>query len=223
MISRRKVCFSLASAGLVGAGLASPRLNTAFAQAKPPQFSRKPFAFPTADATKLIAAAEAQVGKTVEYDGAYAALKYPMGDIPLRTGVCTDVVIRAYREAFGIDLQQIIHEDMRQAFKAYPAIWGLKRPDKNIDHRRVPNMERFFARQNARLNTGTKGSDFRPGDLVTQRLPRNLPHIGIVSHHASKDRERPLLIHNIGRGTKIEDRLFDFKIVGHFRYLPAEG
>jgi len=167
MISRRKVCFSLASAGLVGAGLASPRLNTAFAQAKPPQFSRKPFAFPTADATKLIAAAEAQVGKTVEYDGAYAALKYPMGDIPLRTGVCTDVVIRAYREAFGIDLQQIIHEDMRQAFKAYPAIWGLKRPDKNIDHRRVPNMERFFARQNARLNTGTKGSSAEEPKLKT--------------------------------------------------------
>ncbi|MCL4167238.1 UNVERIFIED_CONTAM: hypothetical protein GTU68_046034 [Idotea baltica] len=145
-----------------------------------------------------------------------------MGDVPLRTGVCTDVVIRAYRDAFGIDLQQTIHEDMKRSFDAYPKIWGLKRPDKNIDHRRVPNMERFFVRRNAALDIGTKGSDFRPGDLVTQRLPRNAPHICIVSHHASKDGKRPLLIHNIGTGTKIEDRLLLFKIVGHFRYLPDE-
>jgi len=208
MVSRRDFCRSLTGAGLASAGFALLGSNGDVARANTPQWSQKPFAFPTPEAAQLIAAAEAQVGRTVDYDGSYVALKYPMGDIPLQTGVCTDVVIRAYRDAFEIDLHKI---------------WGLKRPDKNIDHRRVPNMERFFARQNARLDIGTAGSDFQPGDLVSQRLPRNLPHIGIVSHYASEDGERPMLIHNIGGGTRIEDRLFDFKIVGHYRYLPNQG
>jgi len=215
-ISRRNLCLSLA-----GAGLAYPMLGSAIAGATPPVPSPKPTPRMTRRAARLIAAAEAQVGQTVRYDGSYVPLEYPMGDIPRGTGVCTDVVIRAYRDAFGIDLQQHIHEDMRRAFKAYPKIWGLKRPDTNIDHRRVPNMERYFTRRRARLTTGKRASDFRPGDLVTQRLPRNLPHIGIVSHYRSRDGKRPLLIHNIGGGTRVEDRLFDFRIVGHFRYLPA--
>ena len=219
MISRRDFCIALAGSAV--AVLTAQKLGIGAAQAGVPLPSPKPIPRVTPRAARLIAAAEAQVGTTVRYDGAYVALPYPMGDIPRRTGVCTDVIIRAYRDAFGIDLQQHIHEDMRRAFSAYPAIWGLKRPDTNIDHRRVPNMERFFARQNARLEIGKTGADFRPGDLVTQRLPGNLPHIGIVSHRTSRNGKRPLLIHNIGNGTRVEDRLFAFRIVGHFRYLPG--
>ena len=221
--SRRNFCLSVTASAAVVTGLTSRKLNIGVAEAGNPLQSRKPFAWPTPEATRLIAAAETQVGKTIGYDGSYVALQYPMGDIPRQIGVCTDVVIRAYRDAFGIDLQRQIHEDMKLAFSSYPNIWGLKRPDRNIDHRRVPNMERFFARKNARLDIGSLGSDFRPGDLVSQRLPNNLPHIGIVSHFASRDGKRPLVIHNIGNGTQIEDRLFDFRIVGHFRYLPQTG
>ncbi len=220
MFSRRQICFSFVAAGLVGASTSAQKLNIGPAMAGNALQSPKPFAGVSPVAAKLIAAAEAQVGQTVEYDGAYVGLKYPMGDIPLRTGVCSDVVVRAYRDAFGVDLQKEIHEDMKSAFNKYPGIWGLKRPDKNIDHRRVPNMERFFARKNARLDIGTSGADFLPGDLVSQRLPGNLPHIAVVSHYASRDGKRPLIIHNIGAGTQIEDRLFEFKIVGHFRYFP---
>ena len=223
MFSRRQICFSFAAAGLVGASTGAQKLNIGSAMAGNVLQSPKPFAEVSPQAAKLIAAAETQVGRTVNYDGAYVGLKYPMGDIPLRTGVCSDVVIRAYRDAFGLDLQKEIHEDMKRAFNKYPSIWGLKRPDKNIDHRRVPNMERFFARKNARLDIGTSGSDFLPGDLVSQRLPGNLPHIAVVSHYASRDGQRPLIIHNIGAGTRIEDRLLEFKIVGHFRYFPNQG
>lgn len=212
MLSRRKFFLSLATVGATA---------TEIARASSPLPSPKPTPKVTRHAARLIAAAEAQVGATVLYDGSYVPLNYPMGDIPRHTGVCTDVVIRAYRDAFGIDLQKLIHEDMKRAFNAYPKIWGLKRPDTNIDHRRVPNMERFFARRKARLAISMNGADYRPGDLVTQRLPRNLPHIGIVSHYPSRDGRRPLLIHNVGNGTRIEDRLFDAKIVGHFRFLPS--
>lgn len=223
MISRRKFGVSLAAFGAVGAGIVAQRFDAGYALAGNGAFSNKPFAIASPQAAKLIAAAESQVGKTVEYDGAYVGLKYPMGDIPLRTGVCSDVVVRAYRDAFGVDLQKDIHEDMKRAFGKYPKIWGLKRPDKNIDHRRVPNMERYFARKNAKLDIGASGGDFQPGDLVSQRLPGNLPHIAVVSHYASRDGKRPLIIHNIGSGTRIEDRLFEFKIVGHFRYFPNQG
>ena len=223
MFSRRQICFSFAAAGLVGASAGAQKMNIGSAMAGNVLQSPKPFAEVSPQAAKLIAAAETQVGRTVNYDGAYVGLKYPMGDIPLRTGVCSDVVVRAYRDAFGLDLQKEIHEDMKRAFNKYPSIWGLKRPDKNIDHRRIPNMERFFARKNARLDIGTSGSDFLPGDLVSQRLPGNLPHIAVVSHYASRDGQRPLIIHNIGAGTRIEDRLLEFKIVGHFRYFPNQG
>ncbi len=219
MISRREMLKSCIGAAVIGVGSTSQGI----AQTGARLFSPRPFSEVSEVAARLIAAAEAQVGRTVQYDGSYIPLKYPMGDIPLQRGVCTDVLIRAYRDAFGLDLQRIIHEDMSQAFREYPQIWGLKGPDKNIDHRRVLNLERFFVRQNASLQIGRRGSDFRPGDLVSQRLPRNLPHIGIVSHYASHDGQRPLLIHNVGAGTRVEDRLFDAKIVGHFRFLPDEG
>ena len=175
----------------------------------------------TADwAEKLVAAAESQIGETVVYDPAYVSLDYPGGDIPRERGVCTDVVIRAYRDAFDVDLQKLVHEDMKRNFEVYPNIWGHRRPDRNIDHRRVPNLEVFLARQGAQLESSSNAADFRPGDLVAQLLPGNLPHIVIVSQRLASDGVTPLVVHNIGAGTRIENRLFAFKHTGHFRYPP---
>ncbi|MEO1160252.1 MAG: DUF1287 domain-containing protein [Pseudomonadota bacterium] len=180
--------------------------------------------FTTEDwAVKLLEAAEAQVGLTTVYDPAYKRLAYPLGDVPMQRGVCTDVVIRAYRAAFGIDLQKLVHEDMKSAFAGYPAIWGLKRPDRNIDHRRVPNLEHFLKRRGADLPVTKDGTDYQPGDLVTQRLPGNLPHIAIVTNRPARGGNHALVVHNIGAGTRIEDRLFDFRISGHFRFAPTAG
>ena len=165
---------------------------------------------------QLIEAARAQIGVTVSYDPAYRGLDYPMGDVPRSTGVCTDVVIRAYRDAFGLDLQKLVHEDMRAAFNAFPDIWGLTGTDRNIDHRRVLNLETFLTRADAaRDDLG-----WQPGDLMTCRVPGNLPHIAIVSdrRHVSG---RFLVIHNIGRGTQEEDLLGTYAAERRFRYLPA--
>jgi uncharacterized protein YijF (DUF1287 family) len=173
----------------------------------------------------LLAAARAQIGVTVRYDPAYVRLPYPGGDVPQDRGVCTDVVIRAYR-ALGVDLQRLVHEDMRAHFHAYPRQWGLSRPDRNIDHRRVPNLETFFARRGARLAASDDPADYRAGDLVTWRLPGNLTHIGIVADrpaHAASDpplAPRPLIVHNVGSGARLEDVLFAWPITGHYRYLP---
>ncbi len=176
------------------------------------------FAVPELWAKKLIAAAESQIGKTVLYDPGYTSIAYPGGDIPIERGVCTDVVIRAYRTGLGIDLQERVHEDMRRNFAAYPPRWGLKRPDSNIDHRRVPNLEVFFERHKSSLAVSKIGADYFPGDVVSMKLPGNLPHIAIVTHHASEDRSRPLCIHNIGVGTRLEDVLFAFELTGHYRF-----
>jgi uncharacterized protein YijF (DUF1287 family) len=167
----------------------------------------------------VIAAAVAQTSQAVRYDGAYRRIPYPMGGVPADTGVCTDVVIRAYR-AVGIDLQQQVHEDMRGAFKSYPRAWGLARPDPNIDHRRVPNLQTFFKRRGAALAVagGRGAGGYEPGDLVTWMLPGNLPHIGVVIDRRSPDGQRPLIVHNIGRGPQVEDMLFDYPITGHYRY-----
>ena len=173
-------------------------------------------------AKRLIEAATAQVGVTVIYDPSYSRIDFPNGDVPRERGVCTDVVIRAYRDAFGIDLQRLVNDDMRAAFPAYPKTWGLSRPDRNIDHRRVPNLERFLERKGAAVPVSDVPDDYLPGDLVTQRLPGGLPHIGIVSDaRSSFGGTRPLLVHNIGAGARIEDVLFGFRIVGHFRFPPA--
>ena len=171
-------------------------------------------------ADRLVAAAESQIGVTVVYDPAYARLAYPGGDVPRERGVCTDVVVRAYRDAFGLDLQKLVHEDMARAFRAYPQNWGLSRPDRNIDHRRVPNLATFFTRHNAGLPVTGSAEDYLPGDIVTQMLPGRLTHIGIVTHRDSGDRQRPLMVHNIGAGTRLEDVLFAFEITGHFRFEP---
>ena len=166
---------------------------------------------------QLLEHALAQTRQQVVYDGAYRRIAYPGGDVPADRGVCTDVVIRAYR-AIGIDLQQLVHEDMRRAFAAYPRLWGLKRPDTNIDHRRVPNLQTFFARRGAQLPVSSEAGSYRPGDLVTWMLPGNLPHIGVVSERRSGDGERPMIVHNIGRGPQLEDMLFAYRITGHYRF-----
>jgi uncharacterized protein YijF (DUF1287 family) len=173
---------------------------------------------------RLVLAAKAQTLKPVTYDGSYVRIAYPNGDVPADRGVCTDVLIRAYRQV-GIDLQLEVHEDMQAAFAAYPRTWGLQRPDTNIDHRRVPNLQAFLARKGARLVLSDNASAYRPGDLVTWMLPGNLPHIGIVTNEKSSDGKRPLIVHNIGRGPQIEDMLFDYTITGHYRYpqTPAPG
>lgn len=169
------------------------------------------------DLTKVIAAAVAQAGQRVRYDGAYRRIPYPGGDVPADIGVCTDVVIRAYRAA-GVDLQQRVHEDMGRAFSAYPKLWGLTRPDSSIDHRRVPNLQAFLRRRGAEIRKTDDPDDYQAGDIVTWMLPGNLPHIGIVIDQRSADGRRPLIVHNIGRGPEIEDMLLGFPITGHYRY-----
>lgn len=168
---------------------------------------------------QLVAAAEAQIGVTVTYNPAYARLAYPGGDVPRDRGVCTDVVIRAYRDAFGIDLQRLVHEDMRANFSRYPRSWGLSRPDPNIDHRRVPNLQAFF-RRHGRALPAESPKAFAEGDLVTQMLPGNLPHIAIVTGQTGAG-GAPLVVHNIGGGTRLEDRLLDFPLTGRYRFIAG--
>lgn len=164
---------------------------------------------------RLPAAARKQIGVTVEYDGAYESIPYPGGDVPISRGVCTDVVIRALR-ALGFDLQKAVHEDMKPHFSVYPKNWGLKRPDTNIDHRRVPNLYTFFTRRGWALPITNNPADYLPGDLVICTVAGNLPHIMIVSD-MKNDQGEPLIIHNIGMGTQEEEGLFAFPITGHFR------
>jgi uncharacterized protein YijF (DUF1287 family) len=171
-------------------------------------------------AERLIAAARAQIGVTTIYDPAFVKLVYPGGDLSPERGVCTDVIVRAYRDAFGIDLQELVHQDMLASFKSYPVVWGLKAPDASIDHRRVLNLKVFFRRKGRELPVSHSPVDYASGDLVTQELPGGLPHIVIVSNVRSPDGARPLVIHNIGQGTRIEDTLFVYRITGHYRYGP---
>jgi uncharacterized protein YijF (DUF1287 family) len=171
------------------------------------------------DGAALVRAARAQVGVTVIYDSRYASLAYPGGDVPIARGVCADVVVRALRRQ-GIDLQRLVHEDMRRHFAAYPRTWGLRGPDANIDHRRVPNLETFLRRRGFEL----RGADFRAGDIVSWRLPGNLPHIGIVSDRKAGDGSgRPLVIHNVGHGAREEDVLLAWPQSGHFRWAWARA
>lgn len=174
---------------------------------------------PTEKTQAFIAAALTQTQDSITYNGAYFKIAYPMGDVPAQYGVCTDVIIRAYRK-LGIDLQQLVHEDMRANFSLYPAKrnWNQTKTDTNIDHRRVPNLQTFFTRHGKKLAASNKPQDYQAGDLVTWMLPGNLPHIGIVTDQRSADGLRPLIVHNIGAGPKLEDMLFDYTISGHYRY-----
>ena len=153
----------------------------------------------------------------VVYDPSYFSIDYPNGDIPSDKGVCTDVIIRAYRK-IGVDLQKEVHEDMKTNFSLYPKIWGLKSTDKNIDHRRVPNLMTFFERKGASIPISSNGKDYMPGDIVCWNLGGAITHIGIVVNKKSNDGKRNLIVHNIGSGQVLADCLFDFKIIGHYRY-----
>lgn len=167
----------------------------------------------------LVAAAKAQIGVTLLYDRQYQRIPYPGGDVPIVRGVCSDVVIRAYR-TLGVDLQVLVHQDMVAAWSHYPKLWQLRGTDPNIDHRRVPNLATFFKRHGQNLTVEKDAKAYLPGDIVVWRLSSGLPHIGIVSDELSASRV-PLVIHNIGTGARQNDRLFDFTITGHFRYLPG--
>ncbi len=166
------------------------------------------------DAAQIVAAARKQIGVTVSYDPEYRVLAYPGGDVPMNTGVCTDVVTRALREQ-GVDLQRAVHEDMQRHFAEYPHQWGLKTPDANIDHRRVPNLMTYFKRRGWERPVTGQGEDYHPGDVVTWNLGGGITHIGVVSD--TPGRAAPMVIHNIGQGTREEDVLFAFKIIGHYR------
>jgi len=166
----------------------------------------------------LAAAAKEQIGVTLHYDPAYVKLAYPLGDVPIERGVCTDVVVRALRRV-GYDLQELVHRDMKGAWSAYPhpAQWKLKRPDPNIDHRRVPNLATFFTRHGIALGVSKHAQDYAAGDIVTWQVPPGLPHIGLVADVRTAGGV-PLVIHNIGNGTRMEDRLFAYPITGHYRF-----
>lgn len=171
-----------------------------------------------ADFYKRLSTAAIELTKDrVTYDARYFTIPYPNGDVPSDKGVCTDVVIRAYRK-LGIDLQKKIHEDMKGNFTKYPKKWGMKKTDRNIDHRRVPNQATFFSRFGTVKKVSDKGDDYLPGDIVTWDLGGGITHVGIVTDRKSADKKRPLIVHNIGQGQVLEDCLFSFKITGHYCY-----
>lgn len=181
--------------------------------------SRKQIAADGSFAARLVHAALDRTHQTVRYTPDYVRLDYPGGDVPADTGVCTDEVIRSYR-ALGFDLQKLVHEDMKRSFSAYPKNWGLKSPDKNIDHRRVPNLQAFFKRRGASLPVTQNAADYKPGDLITCTVPPHLPHIAIVVP-APDGGETPWIVHNIGSGPQCENRLFEFPLTGHYRFHPT--
>jgi uncharacterized protein YijF (DUF1287 family) len=166
---------------------------------------------------KLSSAAISLTKDNVIYDPSYFLIDYPNGDVPNGIGVCTDVVIRAYRK-IGIDLQKEVHEDMKQHFKIYPKLWGLKKPDTNIDHRRVPNLMTFFSRKGTVKAITKKPKDYVPGDIICWSLGGGITHTGIVVNKKSKDNKRFMIVHNIGAGQILQDCLFDFKIIGHYQF-----
>ncbi len=168
-------------------------------------------------AKRLSNAAVEITADEVTYDPTYFSIPYPNGDVPKDRGVCTDVVIRAYRK-LGIDLQKEVHVDMASNFSKYPGTWGLKKTDTNIDHRRVPNLQVFFTRHGEKLEVTAKPSDYKAGDIVTWMIQKRLPHIGIVSHIKNRDKKRPMIVHNVGAGQVLEDVLFEYPITGHYRY-----
>lgn len=174
----------------------------------------------TSDQSRLVSAALKRTETSIQYDPSYFRIQYPGGDIPVDRGVCTDVVIRCYR-AIGIDLQKLVHEDMKQNFHKYPNLWGMTKTDTNIDHRRVPNLRVFFKRKGISLAITNRPEDYKPGDIVTWNLNPNgsLPHIGIVVDRYAGSQKIPMIVHNIGQGPQCENILFTYKITGHYRYM----
>lgn len=209
MIDRRTLLLGM-TAGLAGCHGASQASGTV----------DRPHLPASTPAGKLIAAARTQVGVTRRYDSAYTSLPFLGGDVPREKGVCTDVLIRAYRDAFGIDLQALVNADMKRAFAAYPRKWGLARPDPSIDHRRVPNLAVFLTRAGARLPVPADGKDWQPGDIFTSTPANGMggtgTHIGLVSDLPGA--RAPMILHNIGGGAREEDALLDWPITGRFRW-----
>jgi len=172
----------------------------------------------SSEVREALKSAYRQIETTTSYTQKYYSISYPNGDVPKSTGACTDVVIRSLRAA-DLDLQKEVHEDMKANFSKYPKMWGLRKTDSNIDHRRVPNLQRFFSRKGKSLSITQTGKDYKPGDIVSWDLNgRGLTHIGLVSNMWNKKEQRYLIIHNIGGGTELEDRLFEWEITGHYRY-----
>ncbi|MBN1799605.1 MAG: DUF1287 domain-containing protein [Spirochaetales bacterium] len=167
---------------------------------------------------KLAKAAESLTKTKVRYDSSYFAIDYPGGDVPPNKGVCSDVVVRAYRK-LGIDLQVEVHEDIKKAWSSYPHKWGMTKPDPNIDHRRVFNLMTFFKRKGGELPVTRNALDYKPGDIVVWGISRGRAHIGVVSTRVNINRNRYLIVHNMGSGQIFEDILFDWPIIGHYRYL----
>ena len=176
----------------------------------------------TAFLVALARAAESRAAADVVYDPAYVEIPYPGGDVPAERGVCTDLVVRAFRDV-GVDLQRDVHVDMSAQFDEYPAIWGLAAPDSNIDHRRVPNLMVFFARHGQVLPITDRPGDYRPDDIVTWDLGRGMTHIGIVTQSHTPGAERPLVAHHVGGNPTVNDALFAWPTVGHFRYFGTAG
>jgi uncharacterized protein YijF (DUF1287 family) len=173
-------------------------------------------------ADKLSDAALELTRQLVEYDPGYFSITYPNGDIPADKGVCTDVVIRAYRK-LGVDLQKEVHEDMKDNFSHYPNLWGLTKPDRNIDHRRVPNLMAFFSRHGMVKPVTNNACDYFPGDIVCWNLGGSVTHIGLVVGRKSADGKRHLIVHNIGGGQVLSDCLFEYEIIGHYQYPKSIG
>src|SRR6185436_10016193 len=188
---------------------------------KPPEQQTEVRALPansSPNLKRLIDGATEQVGITTGYDPSYQKLEYPNGDVPIETGVCSDVIVRAFRNT-GTDLQKEVHEDMKSNFSSYPTKWGLSGTDRNIDHRRVPNLQTYFARKGKQVATTGNADTFMPGDIVTWDLGGGVDHVGLVVNVWYKPSQRYLIVHNIGAGTRMEDVIFAWKITGHYRYF----
>ncbi|HWS88401.1 MAG TPA: DUF1287 domain-containing protein [Pyrinomonadaceae bacterium] len=224
---------SLLVAAAAAFGCSAPRGDeragrTGAAQAATPQSVRRPDPRPKPSSgspflDRLSDAAVERTNHAVRYDPTYFVIPYPNGDVPPDVGVCTDEVIRSYR-AVGVDLQRLVHEDMQSNFALYPRKWGLKRPDTNIDHRRVPNLMVFFERQGAAQPVTDDARDYKPGDVVTWDLGNGLTHIGgVVAVPSQSDESRLQIVHNIGAGPKMEDVLFAWKITGHYRFTGPKA
>lgn len=167
---------------------------------------------------QVIASALEQTNQTVHYDPAYVRIDYPGGDVPIERGVCSDVIVRAFRKA-GVDLQKEVHEDMSRSFASYPRKWGLSRPDTNIDHRRVLNLRTYFERKQKSLPITRSPGDYQPGDIVSWELSDGVDHVGLVSNIWSDSSQRYMVVHNIGSGVKVADVLFAWRVTGHYRYF----
>ena len=182
----------------------------------PQEFIKKNIGLDTVE-EKFLRAALERTEKSVTYDPRYYEISYPLGDIPENRGLCADVVVRTYRE-IGIDLQQLVYEDMMANYPSYPKSWELLKPDSNIDHRRVPNLKNFFLRNGENLTLSNDAQDYHYGDIVTWKLDHGASHIGIVVPSPIENDSTPWVVHNVGLGPQWEDRLFEYEITGHFRY-----